>query len=165
MNAEYYALAPMVLSNDNTTVEIHSYQGAPSVLDGFEFAITGGDVNSPFDQSPSLPAIGQCPNYPNNNQACSDNIQTSKANDLVFAIISLGNSTCTTNGFTTILAHSHLEVDFLDPAGPGNVTFTCINGAYSQPAVIIGDAVADPPPTSSSTTGTNSGGGRAPRPV
>ena len=163
MNAEYYAIAPTVLSNDNTTVEIRSYQGAPALLDGFEFALTGGDANSPFDASPGLPAIGQCPNYPNDNQSCSANIQTSQANDFVFVIVSLGNSTCTTNGFTNILAHSHLEVDYLDPAGPGSVTFTCIDGSYSQPAVIIGDAVADPPSTTSSTgTVTSGGGGRGP---
>src|SRR6266571_2381343 len=163
MNAEYYAIAPTVLSNDNTTVEIRSYQGAPALLDGFEFALTGVDANSPFDPSPGLPAIGQCPNYPNDNQSCSVNIQTSQGNDFVFVIVSLGNWTCTTNGFTNILAHSHLEVDYLDPAGPGSATFTCLDGSYSQPAVIIGDAVADPPSTTSSTgTVTSGGGGRGP---
>ena len=163
MNAEYYAIAPTVLSNDNTTVVFRSYQGAPALLDGFEFALTGVDANSPFDPSPGLPAIGQCPNYPNDNQSCSVNIQTSQANDFVFVIVSLGNSTCTTNGFTNILAHSHLEVDYLDPAGPGSATFTCLDGSYPQPAVIIGDAVADPPSTTPSTgTVTSGGGGRGP---
>jgi hypothetical protein len=147
--AEYYAVAPSVLTDDNTTVVFSGTHHALTFA--VTFAVAGANTRNTFDRSAGLPTDNMCSGFPIP-PSCDLNIPTKLANEFVFAITAIGDAPNCRTGFTNIFSNGWIEVDYTVPTARGTVTFSCSRIDGSQPAEIVGDAIfphpSHPPPTS-----------------
>jgi hypothetical protein len=134
--AEYYAIAPSILTNDNTTVVFSApYHALTFAL---TFAVAGANTKQIFDPSHNLPSETGCPPL----SSCNLSIQTLVPQDFVFAITATGdNPTCATNGFSFIQFVGELEADYRISNTPGALTFFCSNARGASPVAIVGDGI------------------------
>jgi len=134
--AEYYAIAPSILTNDNTTVVFSaSYHALTFAL---TFAVAGANTKQIFDPSQNLPSETSCPPL----SSCNLTIQTLVPHDFVFAITATGdNPICITNGFSFIQFVGELEADYLISSATGALTFHCSNRGGASPVAIMGDGI------------------------
>jgi hypothetical protein len=136
--AEYYAVAPSALADDNTTVV---FSGARHALTfAVTFAIAGANTDHTFDQSVGLPTDTICPGPPIL-PSCDLNIPTKKVAEFVFAITAIGDAPNCRTGFTNLFGNGWIEVDYTIPTARGTVTFSCSRIDGAQPAQIVGDAM------------------------
>jgi len=147
--AEYYAVAPSVLTDDNTTVVFSGTHHALTFA--ATFAVAGANTRHTFDDSAGLPTDTICSGFPVP-PSCDLNIPIKLANEFVFAITAIGNAPNCRTGFTNIFSNGWIEVDYTVPTTRGTVTFSCSRIDGSEPAEIVGDAIfphpSHSPPTS-----------------
>ncbi len=147
--AEYYAIAPSVMINDNTTVVFSAARHALTFA--VTFAVAGANPSRVSDPSTSLPANTVCPT-PAILPACSLNIPTKLADEFVFAITAIGDSPRCVTGFANLFSNGWLEVDYTVPTARGTITFSCSRIDGTEPVAIVADAIFPHPSNSLSTS-------------
>jgi len=136
--AEYYAIAPSAITDDNTTVVFsaaHHY-----LTFAVTFAVAGANPNHAFNPSTSLPTDTVCPRPPTL-PTCNLNIPTKQADEFVFTITAIGDSPNCVTGFTNLFSNGWLEIDYTMPTSRGGVTFSCSRIDGTEPVAIVGDAI------------------------